>query len=260
MMWIRRAAVGAVLLPVVLLLCGCGRSGGSGTEDRSSGARDGVASTGAGAGAKGAESVAEVHSNVAVALTLSAMDEAKYDGVGDVGTLSLPTGTPAPATVEEAVAPVVGASASKRGILLLTGGSTYEGEVADGRPSGQGTLTDANGTHQWGVWRDGNAYTLRGTWVAPDGTTEVGTWNLDGTPSGGTITWKDGRQYKGDWKLVEGAAELPDGMGEMNWPDGRKYVGQFHGGTMDGPGKMTYRDGNVEEGNWKQGRFLRPVP
>ncbi|HUJ71715.1 MAG TPA: hypothetical protein VLZ30_05690, partial [Verrucomicrobiae bacterium] len=113
---------------------------------------------------------------------------------------------------------------------------------------------------QWGVWHDGNAYKLSGTWVAPDGTTEVGTWNLDGTPSGGTITWKDGRQYKGDWKLVEGAAELPDGMGEMNWPDGRKYVGQFHNGTMDGPGKMTFPDGNVQEGNWKQGRFLRPVP
>ena len=257
MMRIRRVAVGAVLLTVVLL-CGCGRPGGSGTEDRSSGAHDGGASTGA--GGKGGESVAEVHSNVAVALTLSAMDEAKYDGVGDLGTLSLLTGTPAPATAEEAVAPVMGASASTRGILLLRGGSTYEGEVTDGKPSGQGTLTDANGTHQWGMWHDGNAYTLRGTWVAPDGTTEVGTWNLDGTPSGWTITWKDGRQYKGDWKLVEGAAELPDGTGEMNWPDGRKYVGQFHNGTMDGPGKMTYPDGNVEEGNWKQGRFLRPVP
>jgi hypothetical protein len=84
----------------------------------------------------------------------------------------------------------------------------------------------------------------------------VGTWNLDGTKSGGTITWKDGQEYKGDWKIVDGADELPDGMGVMTWPDGRKYVGQFRNGTMDGTGKMTYPNGKVEEGVWKQDEFV----
>ena len=41
----------------------------------------------------------------------------------------------------------------------------------------------------------------------------------------GIITWKDGRRYEGDW--------LPNGHG-----------------------KMTYPDGHVEEGLWKDGRFL----
>jgi hypothetical protein len=94
--------------------------------------------------------------------------------------------------------------------------------------------------------------------VAPDGTKEVGTWNRDGTKCGGTITWKDGREYKGDWKITEGAPELPDGVGAMSWPDGRKYTGEFHDGNMDGTGKMTYPDGKIEDGLWKQGTFTGP--
>jgi len=69
--------------------------------------------------------------------------------------------------------------------------------------------------------------------IYPDGTKEVGTWNHDGIKSGGTITWKDGRQYVGDWKIVEGASDLPDGHG-----------------------KMTYPDGRVEDGLWKDGKFI----
>ena len=42
----------------------------------------------------------------------------------------------------------------------------------------------------------------------------------------------------------------------MTWPDGRKFVGEFHNGTMDGFGKMTYPDGRVEDGSWKQGKFM----
>jgi len=34
------------------------------------------------------------------------------------------------------------------------------------------------------------------------------------------------------------------------------YVGQFKTGQMDGHGKMTYPDGKVEEGLWKDGKFL----
>ena len=94
----------------------------------------------------------------------------------------------------------------------------------------------------------------------PDGTVEVGTWNYDGTVCGGTIIWKDGRQYKGDWKLSENAPELPNGHGEMTWPDGRKYVGQFRDGTMDGRGKMTYPNAKVEEGSWKDGKFVGSAP
>ncbi len=133
------------------------------------------------------------------------------------------------------------------------------GEYKDGQLNGQVSVTASNGTNERGEWRDGKSYRMSGTCVALDGTIEVGTWNDDGTRSGGTIKWKDGREYKGDWKLVDGAPELPDGAGSMTWPDGRKYVGQFHDGKMDGNGKMTYPDGKVEDGLWKQGQFTGTV-
>ena len=58
---------------------------------------------------------------------------------------------------------------------------------------------------------------------------------------------------------MDEAAELPQGGGTMIWPDGRKYVGQFWDGQMEGQGTMTYPDGKVEDGIWKQGKFVGPV-
>lgn len=244
-------AVGAVLL--AFLVYGCGRPNGQGTEDRAPRASETSASP---VEAKGAEEVADGHSNGPVALALS--DETKQEEIppqgqpGALGTLTLSQG-PQPVDV------LTSAKASHRGLVLLPDGMTYEGEMSEGKPNGQGTITAPNGTHQQGEWRDGSVYRLSGTWVAPDGTIEVGTWNRDGTPCGGTITWTDGRKYKGDWKVVEGALELPDGRGEMRWPDGRIYVGRFRDGTMEGMGKMTYPNGKIELGVWKQGKFVEAV-
>ncbi len=119
-----------------------------------------------------------------------------------------------------------------------------------------GTLTDQYGTKQTGEWRNGNAYRISGKTVFPDGTVEIGTWNADGSKCGGTITWKNGKVYKGDWRLAENSPELPHGAGEMTWPDGRKYVGQFRDGLLDGPGKLTYPDGKAQDGVWNQGMFM----
>lgn len=140
--------------------------------------------------------------------------------------------------------------------LLLPDGTIYIGEVGDGQMNGQGTVTDTKGTNQKGEWRNGLPYKVSGTWVAPDGIIEKGTWNRDGTKSGGTITWKDGQEYTGDWEPVDNGIELPDGTGTMTWPDGRTYVGEFRHGEMDGTGKMTYPGGKVESGLWKLGKFV----
>ena len=145
------------------------------------------------------------------------------------------------------------------GHVVLPDGTIYEGETIGNLPSGQGTVADLHGTHQQGEWRDGKAYKVSGTWVAPDGTKEEGTWNFDGSPSGGTIMWPDGRVYQGSWKVVEDGVELPEGSGTMTWPDGRKYVGEFLDGKTDGQGVMHYPDGKVEDGLWKQGKFVGPA-
>jgi hypothetical protein len=244
-------AVGAVLL--AFLFSGCGQPTGQGTEDRAPRASVISASP---VEAKSAAELADGHSNGPVALALSG--ETKPEEIpqqgrpGELGTLTL-SAEPPP------VEALASAGASTRGLVLLPDGMTYDGEMSDGKPNGHGTVTGPNGTQQQGEWRDGEVRRLSGKWVAPDGTIEVGTWNRDGTPSGGTITWTDGRKYKGDWKIVEGALELPDGRGEMRWPDGRIYVGRFRDGTMEGMGKMTYPDGKSELGLWKQGKLVEAV-
>jgi len=139
--------------------------------------------------------------------------------------------------------------------LMAPDGTVYEGGVKNGRPDGFGTVTDARGTYQKGEWRNGALYRASGTCVFPDGTRETGTWNNDGTRSGGTIWFPDARIYKGDWVIVNGKADLPYGVGVMTWPDGRQYTGHFVDGKMDGVGKMTYPDGKIEDGQWKQDAF-----
>jgi len=101
-------------------------------------------------------------------------------------------------------------------------------------------------------FENGKATKGKDIWL--EGIQLVGIWDADGR-SGGTITWKDGREYKGDWKIVNGKPDLPDGEGTMTWSDGRKYVGEFRDGKMHGLGKMTYADGRIEEGFWKQDEF-----
>jgi hypothetical protein len=112
-------------------------------------------------------------------------------------------------------------------------GGEYIGQVMSGLPHGHGTYKTPAGTNAQGEWRHGKPYTVSGMKILPDGTREVGVWNYAGTRSGGTITWKDGRRYEGDWKVVVGKSDLPDGHG-----------------------KMTYPDGKVEEGLWEDGKFM----
>ncbi len=128
--------------------------------------------------------------------------------------------------------------AVKTGTLLLPDGTLYEGQLNNNSvPDGQGHLLGQNGTDQHGEWRYGRIFRVTGTWVALNGTKEVGTWNVDGTKSGGTIHWTTGWTYVGDWWVTDGYAELPHGRGVMTSPDGK-----------------------VEDGLWQRGNFVGPKP
>lgn len=166
---------------------------------------------------------------------------------------------PAPQLAPAAVGSTTASGNSETGAqqtVVSPDGTVYQGGIKNGRPDGWGTLTDAKGTYQKGEWRNGTAYRVTGTCVFPDGTKEEGTWNGDGSKSGGTIWYADQRIYKGDWVVRDGRAEMPYGAGTMSWPDGRQYAGGFVNGKMDGVGKMTYPDGKVEDGTWKQDAFV----
>ncbi|MGA2139962.1 MAG: hypothetical protein ABSH14_13980 [Verrucomicrobiia bacterium] len=126
----------------------------------------------------------------------------------------------------------------KTGVLMLPDGSVYEGQLNNRSvPDGEGHVLSPNGTDQHGEWRFGRMYRVTGTWVARDGTKEVGTWYLDGNVCGGTIYWTNGWKYVGDWWVTDANAELPHGEGVLTSPDGK-----------------------VTDGLWKQGNFVGPKP
>jgi hypothetical protein len=140
-----------------------------------------------------------------------------------------------------------------KGKMTGTNGTTIEGEFVNAQIV-KAKVKSPEGSEFMLEWNNGH-YNQEGTEVEPDGTKYVGVWKYGGK-SGGTITWKDGREYKGDWTDIEGKADLPDGEGEMTWPDGRKYVGDFRNGKQDGAGKMNCADGHVEEGLWRDDKFI----
>ena len=43
---------------------------------------------------------------------------------------------------------------------------------------------------------------------------------------------------------------------KLKFKDGSEYQGTTVDGVPHGKGKMTYPDGKLEEGNWKDGEFL----
>ena|SRR5579859_1526815 len=179
-------------------------------------------------------------------------EEFVVDGPGGEPGVTLSGGV-MPATVD-------GSATNSQETVRSPDGSVYVGGLKGGEPNGQGIYTDPHGTHQEGEFRDGKPYRLTGIWVSADGVKEDGAWNFDGSKSGGTIRWPDGRVYRGEWKNMDGVPEVPDGVGAMAWPDGRKYMGEFHSGKMDGTGQMKHPDGKTQEGVWRDGKFTGSAP
>ncbi len=59
--------------------------------------------------------------------------------------------------------------------IKLPDGSTYAGDMKDGKPSGEGTMTFPDGSKYIGAFRDGVPNGL-GTETKPDGTHQTGQW------------------------------------------------------------------------------------
>jgi hypothetical protein len=249
----RLAVLHSVALPAILLALatGCGQRDVSTTETRSRSAETGDVEQAASA----TEPTNLDSQAVVLSLALSTRDLVPVDGYTPKGggTLALPLGN---APVDVATLPEVKAQVK----VKLPDGSTYVGEAIGTLANGKGTLVRLDGTRLQGLWRDGRPYRVTGTWIAPDGSTEIGNMNYDGSKCGGSILYPDGREYTGDWKIVEGANDRPDGVGTMEWPDGSKYTGHFVNGQMDGAGKMTLTNGVVQRGSWKQGELVEPAP
>ncbi len=134
----------------------------------------------------------------------------------------------------------------------------FKGECRKNKPYNgvQKEKDDAKGTWRTTLVKDGKIVRTEGMLIHTDGTKYTGTWEDAPDRNGGTISWPDGRFFKGRWRTDELRPFIPEGKGEMSWPDGRKYVGEFKDGKMNGYGKMIYADGRSEDGLWRDDRFV----
>ena len=129
---------------------------------------------------------------------------------------------------------------------FLKGGRWYEGNWIHGHWTGQGKLSNGDGSHYDGGFQDDLKHG-QGTMVWGDGRV------FDGIYKHGQMTWgkmmfADGGTYFGNF--CDG---LQHGKGNMVFADNSKYEGDFENGNFHGFGKMVWNDGGYYEGEWKDG-------
>ena len=90
----------------------------------------------------------------------------------------------------------------------------YVGEITNGEPDGNGTLTLSNGEKYVGEWKNGKVH------------------------GQGTLTYLDGEKYEGEWK--EGKE---NGKGTYTFPNRLKYMGEIKGGNPNGQGTFISPEG-----------------
>jgi hypothetical protein len=168
-----------------------------------------------------------------------------------------------------------------RGILTFPDGSKYEGQFAEGQANGHGVYTNAIGERIEGNWvngecngrtvhlsasgtrmeseyREGHAVASSGTKVYAEGSRQRGEWQVESGTGKGVIEWTHGQKYEGTWKVAKDDVDVPDGEGKMTYADGRVYTGQFRDGRANGKGTLTFPDGKVQSGEWENGKLVKP--
>ena len=130
------------------------------------------------------------------------------------------------------------------GKLTYADGSVYEGEFANGLPSGNNeTLLFADGRRYQGTFIEGQMQGY-GTLEWPNGDVYVGTFNANAITGSGTFYWQNGNvSYKG---TIENGQR--HGLGVMIWPDGRRYDGAFRQNERHGFGIYRNSDGSSFRG------------
>lgn len=126
---------------------------------------------------------------------------------------------------------------------------TYEGELSNKEPSGQGTLTFTYGGTYTGSFKNGHP-SGKGTYTYASGKTVDGsfTWS-DGTsyvmekPKSGSTPHYNGADmvYVGMMKDGE-----PCGFGSLDFQDGGTFYGEFRDGAVKGKGVYVYREADPD--------------
>lgn len=109
-------------------------------------------------------------------------------------------------------------------------GSTFTGEVVNGKPNGKGTMVLKDGSKFEGFFVDGviNGY--------------------------GVATYDDGSKYEGYWQNGKWHGE-----GKLIYSDAHYYQGDFIENNYDGSGVEYDKNGNVlRMGNYSRGVLVSP--
>ena len=127
-----------------------------------------------------------------------------------------------------------------KGTYFHTNGDKYVSEWRDDKKHGKGTYTFANGDKFVGEWYE------KGTTHKDSEDTNKGDWSLETGEGEGTYIWKNGDKYEGKFK----DAKMND-TGTMTYADGRVFKGKWRMGE-EVRGTMTYADGTTEK--WRYGK------
>lgn len=125
---------------------------------------------------------------------------------------------------------------------------TYEGQVLENRPHGEGKFKWPEGHFYEGLFERGQREGC-GTALWPDGTVYTGEFANDRIHGTGNYKGADGEEYEGQWLHSK-----PHGKGLHSYA-GNKYTGQFVSGERSGYGEMKWADGRVYNGFWEFGKY-----
>ncbi len=158
-------------------------------------------------------------------------------------------------------------------------GSSYIGQLQDGKRQGLGVAESKDGGRQAGEWKD-NRLSGLATDRQADGTHFEGQWR-DGEPNGLGVREKPGiERAEGNFVagLLDGLgvrrsfaepsvvqtgewhAGVLDGAGVETVGDKERYEGKFRGGKRHGYGQMTGPDGKMISGRWEDGKLVESAP
>lgn len=134
-------------------------------------------------------------------------------------------------------------------------GSTYTGQIADGKRQGHGLWKSTTGQYE-GQWK-ADAQHGRGRQTWSDGRIYDGQF-LNGRFAGhGRMVWHTNKNkglliYEGQYK-----DDLKHGAGKFVWADGRTYDGEWFNGHRHGRGLYMNAKSEKKVGYWADDKFLR---
>ncbi len=165
-----------------------------------------------------------------------------------------------------------------KGTNYFPNGTRYEGAWENGYMNGHGICVYADGKRYEGIWADGKR-NGEGTLFYTDGDKYAGNWFNDTMHGHGTYYYASGARYEGEWannkKQGKGTYYYvnPTATYDGDWYDNvrhgygveeihaqggtQRYEGEWKNDKRNGMGKLVRIDGEVAEGYFENGKFVR---